>query len=52
MTLDDAQNISVDTALGEFVERVRRKFGSESNLPIKCVSPFRFSYLTTSPTGY
>ncbi|GAA5838414.1 hypothetical protein JCM9279_003236 [Rhodotorula babjevae] len=30
-----ALNIPVDAALGEFVERVRRKFGSESNLPLK-----------------
>ncbi|GAA5903224.1 hypothetical protein JCM8208_002243 [Rhodotorula glutinis] len=30
-----ALNIPVDAALGEFVERVRRKFGSESDLPIK-----------------
>ncbi|BGP36530.1 hypothetical protein JCM10449v2_000431 [Rhodotorula kratochvilovae] len=30
-----ALNMTPETTLGEFVERVRRKFGSESNLPIK-----------------
>ncbi|GAA5997417.1 uncharacterized protein JCM10292_000247 [Rhodotorula paludigena] len=30
-----AMNISPQVSLGEFVERVRRKFGSEQNLPIK-----------------